>query len=380
MHAYLSPQDCDLEQFSQQVEQQLTVQNVPQAHDIQNNVPIYDISQLDMTGNTQTLRAEWADVLRNTSGVLVLKNAYADTSTIDAATKIYDKIIADEKKATGDKADHFAASGANDRIWNSAQKLCQYDPLVFAQYFGNIAIDTACQAWLGPNYQMTAQVNLVRPGGAAQSPHRDYHLGFQPSDIATSYPAHVHDLSPVLTLQGAVAHADMPIESGPTKLLPFSQIYRHGYLAFTQPDFRRYFEKHHVQVSLAKGDILFFSPAIYHAGGANVSANIQRMANLLQVSSAFGRAMENLDRLDMTRRLYRVLSAENHGLNQLEMDAAISACSEGYSFPTNLDTDPPIDGLAPETQAALCRRALSISMPITEFNAALDAQAVRQQS
>ena len=379
MSAYLFPQDCDLEKFAKQVDRQLTIQNVPQAHDIQKNVPIYDISRLDMTGNTQTLRAEWADVLRNTAGVLVLRNAFADTGSIDAATSIYNKIIADEKVATGDKADHFAASGANDRIWNSAQKLCQYDPLVFAQYFGNIAIDTACQAWLGPNYQMTAQVNLVRPGGAAQKPHRDYHLGFQSSGVAASYPAHVHDLSPVLTLQGAVAHADMPIESGPTKLLPFSQFYRHGYFAFTQPDFRSYFEEHHVQVPLAKGDVLFFSPALYHAGGANVSANIQRMANLLQVSSAFGRAMENLDRLDMTRRLYEVLSVGNHGLNPLEMDAAISACSEGYSFPTNLDTDPPIDGLAPETQAALCRRALTIGMSIAEFNAALDAQMARQQ-
>jgi ectoine hydroxylase-related dioxygenase (phytanoyl-CoA dioxygenase family) len=379
MHAYLSPQDCDLKQFAKQVERQLTFQNVPQAHDIQNNVPIYDIGQLDMTSNTQMLQAEWADVLRNTAGVLVLKNAYEDTSFIDAATRIYNKIIADEKVATIDKADHFAASGANDRIWNSAQKLCQYDPLVFAQYFSNIAIDTACQAWLGPNYQMTAQVNLVRPNGAAQSPHRDYHLGFQSSDVAASYPAHVHDLSPVLTLQGAVAHADMPIESGPTKLLPFSQIYRHGYFAFTQPDFRKYFEKHYVQLPLKKGDVLFFSPALYHAGGANVSTNIQRMANLLQVSSAFGRAMENLDRVDMTRRLYNVLRNGNHGLNQLEMDAAISACSEGYSFPTNLDTDPPIGGLAPETQAALFRRALSIGMPIKEFNAELDAQVVRQK-
>ena len=90
--------------------------------------------------------------------------------------------------------------------------------------------------------------------------------------------------------------------------------------------------------------------------------------------------MENLDRFDMTRRLYEVLIVKNHGLNQLEMDAAISACSEGYSFPTNLDTDPPIDGLAPETQAALCRRALSVGMPIAEFNAALDAQLTRQQS
>ena len=81
----------------------------------------------------------------------------------------------------------------------------------------------------------------------------------------------------------------MPIESGPTKLLPFSQLYRHGYLAFTMPEFRDFFEENFVQVPLKKGDVLFFNPALYHAGGANVSADIQRMANLLQVSSAYGR-------------------------------------------------------------------------------------------
>ena len=380
MQSYLFPRDCDLMQFTQQVERQLTPQDVPQAHDIQSNVPIYNIDQLDLTGDTQKIKAEWADVLRNTAGVLVLKNAYADTKCIDAATAIYDQIIVDERAVNGGKADHFAASGANDRIWNSAQKLCQYDPLIFAQYFGNLAIDTACQAWLGPNYQLTAQVNLVRPSGAAQSPHRDYHLGFQPTAVAANYPAHVHDFSPMLTLQGAVAHADMPIESGPTKLLPFSQIYRHGYVAFTQSNFRTYFEAHHIQVPLAKGDVLFFSPALYHAGGANVSRDIQRMANLLQVSSAFGRAMETLDRRDMTRRLYQVLSTENHGLSPRQADAAISACAEGYSFPTNLDTDPPIGGLAPETQAALCRRALRSCMPQAKFEAALNAQMVRKQT
>ena len=124
MQAYLSPQDCNLEQFTQQVERQLIAQDVPQAHDIQSNVPIYDINRLDLTGDTQALRATWTDVLRNTAGALALKNAYGDTSCIDAATVIYDQIIADEKAASGGKADHFAAAGANDRIWNSAQKLC----------------------------------------------------------------------------------------------------------------------------------------------------------------------------------------------------------------------------------------------------------------
>jgi len=367
MQGYLSSNDCNLEEFSKSLDHTLNQSDVPLAHDIKKNIPIYDVSQIDFLDNTQTLRTEWANVLHKTAGVLVLKNAYPDTSCIDAATLIFEKIIADEKAATGDKADHFAASGANDRIWNSAQKLCQSDPNTFAKYFSNLAVDTACKAWLGPNYQMTAQINLVRPTGAAQSPHRDYHLGFQTRELAESYPAHVHDLSPVLTLQGAIAHIDMPIESGPTKLLPFSQIYRHGYLAYSQPEFREYFENSYVQIPLNKGDVLFFNPALYHAGGANISKDIHRMANLLQVSSAFGRAMESLDRSGMTRKLYPILAKNNHNLSEKEIDAAITSCAEGYSFPTNLDTAPPLDGLAPETQANLFRRALTEKMSISDF-------------
>ena len=380
MQTYLFPDDCNLEEFTLQVTRSLTPQEVPQAHDIQNNIPIYDVTQLDLTGDTRALKVEWAHVFLKSAGVLLLKNAFQDTRCIDAASLIYERIIADEKAVQGAKADHFAASGANDRIWNSAQKLCHYDPEVFAQYFGNLAIDAACEAWLGPNYQMTAQVNLVRPSGAAQSPHRDYHLGFQPREVAARYPAHVHDLSPVLTLQGAVAHVDMPIESGPTKLLPFSQLYRHGYLAFTKPEFRDFFEENFVQVPLKKGDVLFFNPALYHAGGANVSSDIQRMANLLQVSSAYGRSLENLDRQSMTLQLYEVLARGDHGLSEPQVHAAISACAEGYSFPTNLNTDPPIGGLAPETPAALCRRALANQMAVQDFNAALTALYRRKQA
>ena len=367
MQEYLSINDCDLDEFSKSLDRELQQNEVPLSHDIQKNVPIYDVSKIDFLSDTKLLRTEWANILHKTSGVLLLKNAYPDTSIIDTASAIYDKIIADEKAATGDKADHFAASGANDRIWNSAQKLCQYDPQTFSKYFSNLAVDTACKAWLGPNYQMTAQINLVRPSGAAQSPHRDYHLGFQTKEIAESYPAHVHDLSPALTLQGAIAHVDMPIESGPTKLLPFSQIYRHGYLAFSQHDFREYFENNYIQIPLNKGDVLFFNPALYHAGGANISKNIHRMANLLQVSSAFGRAMESLNRSEMTRMLYPILAKNSDKMNEAEINAAITSCSEGYSFPTNLDTAPPLDGLAPETQANLFRRALKEEMSFVDF-------------
>ena len=73
------------------------------------------------------------------------------------------------------------------------------------------------------------------------------------------------------------------------------------------PEFRAFFQEHHVQLPLAKGDAAFFNPALFHAAGTNRSPGIRRMANLLQGSSAFGRAMETVDRTRMSHALYPAL-------------------------------------------------------------------------
>ncbi|MGC3940368.1 phytanoyl-CoA dioxygenase family protein [Roseobacter sp. EG26] len=376
--AYYDPNTCDLGEFTALISQTTRGEQVPHAAGIEKNIPIYDMTNLrSALENDQTRRevmAEWAQVLRAGAGVVALKGAYADTAVLDRATRIYEGIIAEEKQGNGGAGDHFAASGSNDRIWNALQKLCEASPEVFLDYFSNISIAAVCEAWLGPNYQMTAQVNLVHPGGAAQQAHRDYHLGFQTADVSASYPAHVHDVSPILTLQGAVAHCDMPLDSGPTKLLPFSQAYRPGYAAWRRDDFRALFEERHVQLPLAKGDAVFFSPALFHAAGANTSPSIHRFANLLQVSSAFGRAMETVDRDTMCKLLfpYAVRAREEGRLSAAELSAVIAATAEGYSFPTNLDRDPPTNGLALETQAAFFTRALSEEIEESAFAQQLD--------
>jgi ectoine hydroxylase-related dioxygenase (phytanoyl-CoA dioxygenase family) len=222
----------------------------------------------------------------------------------------------------------------------------------------------------------------VNPGGAAQSPHRDYHLGFQSAAQIERYPRHVQLLSPVLTLQGAIAHVDATVETGPTQLLPFSQAYDAGYLAMNRPDFRAYFAENHVQLPLAKGDMLFFSPALLHAAGTNRSADIRRMVNLFQVSSAYGRAMETVDRTRMVKALYPILrtARKDGSLTETQIANAIAASAEGYSFPTNLDRDPPLGGMAPKTQAALVAEALSADWDAEKLHAALDEQARRKQT
>lgn len=381
---YYDADSCELNDLATLVSGRQSPADVPNAAAIEKNIPIYNIPalarQLADPGARYVLMAEWARVLRKGAGVLVLQQAQPDHGAIDDATATYDRIIAVEKAANGGGADHFAAAGSNDRIWNSLQKLCQAAPETFIRYFASPAIDAAAEAWLGPNYQMTAQVNLVHPGGKAQQAHRDYHLGFQTAEISGTYPAHVHDLSPLMTLQGGVAHCDIPVESGPTKLLPFSQLYRPGYAAWRRDDFRAYFEDHHVQLPLAKGDAIFFSPALFHAAGENRSADIHRMVNLLQVSSAFGRAMETIDRVAMCKELYAPFCAvwAAGGLSEPALDAVIASSAEGYSFPTNLDNDPPVGGLAPETQQALLKKSVLAQMPEQDFAELLDRQAARK--
>jgi ectoine hydroxylase-related dioxygenase (phytanoyl-CoA dioxygenase family) len=223
-------------------------------------------------------------------------------------------------------------------------------------------------------------VNVVNPGGTQQVPHRDYHLGFVSAEQLAEYPAHLHRTSPVLTLQGAVAHCDMPVESGPTMLLPYSQRFEGGYIAFNRPEFVEFFAEHHVQLPLAQGDAVFFNPALYHGAGSNVSADIRRIANLLQISSPFGRAMEVLDRTAMVRAVYPALRAmKAAGRPQRELLNAVVATAEGYAFPTNLDIDQPIGSLAPPSQVDTVLAALADDLTEEQLDVALRDQDDRRK-
>jgi ectoine hydroxylase-related dioxygenase (phytanoyl-CoA dioxygenase family) len=255
------------------------------------------------------------------------------------------------------------------------------DPAAFIDYYASDVIAIVASAWLGPAYQVTSQINLVNPGGQAQSPHRDYHLGFLSDDVSAAYPPHVHQLSPLLTLQGAVAHCDMPVESGPTMYLPHSQKYAPGYVAWRRADFIEYFDRHRVQLPLRLGDAVFFNPAVFHAAGTNRTADVARMANLLQISSAFGRAMESVDRRAMTEAVYPTLRQRViDGMSRRAVDNVIAATAEGYPFPTNLDRDQPVDGLTPPSQAGVLRRALDEAWSVEQLSSALAAHDRRRET
>ncbi|RZB14282.1 phytanoyl-CoA dioxygenase [Streptomyces sp. F001] len=353
--SWLSERDCDLDAFRALVERKTDVADYPCAASVERNVLVYESDRLP--GSRRDLQAELVRALAEGPGIVVFRGAFPDPAIVDGITDVFDALIAEQHASGATAGDHFARPGANDRVWNALEKAALFDPETFADYYANDVLALVSAAWLGPGYQITSQVNVVNPGGAAQTAHRDYHLGFLSDETAAAYPAHVHRLSPALTLQGAVAHCDMPVETGPTMYLPYSQTYAPGYLAWRLPEFQAYFEDRHVQLPLAKGDAVFFNPALFHAAGTNRSADVRRMANLLQVSSAFGRAMETVDRAAIVNAVFPVL-LKRRAEGERWLENVIAASAEGYPFPTNLDSDPPVDGLAPPSQADVVRRAL----------------------
>jgi len=309
----IDPGQLSIDNFRELIEKKTDIDDWQLASSIEQNALVYNASELlpsllaeqakqhssdattEQTATEKTfarsLMAEWSAALSEGPGIIVIREAFsqhhADGSenlTLEHASEMFSDLIETEKTQFDSQGDHFAKPGANDRVWNALEKHCMANPRNFIDYYKNPFMHLASTAWLGPNYQTTAQINRVNPGGEAQKPHRDYHLGFMSTEQAARYPLRAHLTSPNLTLQGAIAHCDMPIESGPTLYLPYSQIEPSGYVEFHRQEFQDYFQKHKAQFELKKGDLVFFNPALMHAAGHNRSNDIYRVGGLIPQS------------------------------------------------------------------------------------------------
>ena len=337
---YFSQSDIDYDDLAKICSQKTLQEDYPFADSVSNNVVIYDANYLESfigdSENELRLKTELHQVLEGGPGVFVIRNLYRHDA-IDQSNNIFEKIVESEGN-TGN--DHFA-SGTNTRIWNAFQKVALEDPEAFISYYSNNLLKLVAESWCGPNSQMTAQVNIVRPGGEMQKPHRDYHLGFQENQVVELFPISAHRLSNYLTLQGGVAHTDMPLASGPTMVLPYSQQYELGYLAWRDNACTDFFNDNAVQNQMNKGDGIFFNPALLHGAGSNTTKDFHRIGNLLQISSPFGKTMERIDYLKIINRIYPLLLEHsiNKTLSEKLIENVLICATDGYAFPTNLDND-----------------------------------------
>ncbi|THV00368.1 hypothetical protein K435DRAFT_719053 [Dendrothele bispora CBS 962.96] len=400
--SYYTVSDAKFEDFRRIVEQKTLHEDYPLASSIAKDlIPIYDCPALRAAGKLTPvwsdpanlpLREEFIRALKRGPGVVVFRGAFTNMEEFDAGTKVLEELIQGQRKV--DKL----VRDENYIVPNTNEHWAKRDPGSYSDYFKNDVIALASGAWLGPWYQMTSQISQCVPGNKAQRMHRDYHLGVgdrfpykRGDDVispiaAAVFPAHMHVSSHYMTLQGAIAHVDMPLESGPTMFLPYSQLYEHGYLTSGVPEFYEYFAANHVQTPLQKGDAVFFSPGIYHGAGQNNSGPktntppVDRIANLLQISSAFGRPSDNADRRATTNYVYPHLleqrkkfqeSGGKAGYSDNELWNIISSTAEGYLFPTNLRF---VNGIFQAPQNEVVWKALMNGTPPEELAKVLEEE------
>jgi len=381
--SFANAQDVNIQQLQNICAQDIDIKDYNFAQRCEKNVLIYSAQEILKQANIDryALLAQLHHALSDAGpGVLVIKNAFTQLSLLNQHNQLFEQILKREAVSQSG-GDHFAAAGSNGRIWNALQKVALEQPQLFIDYYKNPIIPIIADAWLGPHWQITSQVNIVRPGAKAQQPHRDYHLGFQTNEVCAQYPISVHKMSAQLTLQGAIAHSDMPIDTGPTQLLPFSHQYDLGYLAWRNPQVIEFFKQHAIQLELEQGDALFFNPALFHAAGENLTSGVHRCANLLQISSAFAKAMESVNRSAMTKAIYPQLKSyfDQAQLADDELSAIIACTADGYSFPTNLDLDPPAKEMAPETMQAMLKRALIENWQMGDIVQQLNEKKIKRQ-
>jgi ectoine hydroxylase-related dioxygenase (phytanoyl-CoA dioxygenase family) len=271
----------------------------------------------------------------------VFTGAFPDPSVVDRASAVFAELIAEQKASGVAAGDHFATPGANDRVWGALDKLALRAPEVFADYYANDVLALVSEAWLGPGYQSPRRSTSSTRAGRRRS------------RTATTTSGSCRSTSRWLPGAGAPAlPADDPAgrgratatcrcETGPTMYLPHSQKYPPGTSPSTSRSSPATSTGTYVQLPLAKGDAAFFNPALFHGAGTNRSADVRRMANLLQVSSAFGRAMESVDRVAMSLALYPVLARRRAaGAGERELRNVVGRVGRGRtrSPPTSTGT------------------------------------------
>ena len=124
------------------------------------------------------------------------------------------------------------------------------------------------EAWLGPGYQVTSQVNVVNPGGARAE--RAPRLPPRASSPTRSPPPtrRTSTASPPCSPSRARSRtATCRWSPGPTLYLPYSQKYEPGYLAWRLPEFQAYFDEHHVQLPLRRATPCSSTRPLFHAAG-----------------------------------------------------------------------------------------------------------------
>ncbi len=139
---WISDADCRLEDFRRAVERHTRLADYPLASAVHSNVLTYegdDVRKASVKPESRAaMQAEWARAMMDGPGILLFKNAFADSASIDAATELFIAMIEEQHAPATAMAAIISPSrarttGSGTRWRNCACAIRR----LFARYYGN---------------------------------------------------------------------------------------------------------------------------------------------------------------------------------------------------------------------------------------------------
>ena len=297
-------------------------------------------------------------------------------------TAAFDAIIADERRAGGPAGDHFAKAGANDRVWNALEKLAVRDPETFVDYYANDVLALVSQRLARPGLpgHLAGQRRPTRRAGAGPAPRLPPRLPVERPAVE-QYPTHVHLLSPVLTLQGAVAHSRHAGRERPDDVpavLPPVRARLPRLAAARVPRVLR--ASTTCSCRCARATPCSSTRRCSTAPGPTSPPTSSAWPTCCRSRRPSAGRWRPSTATGSCRAVYPVLLRRAAGAPDAALAHAVAAAAEGYPFPTNLDLDQPVDGLTPPSQAEIVARRSSSAAPRQRAGEPLDAYAGRRDT
>ena len=341
-----------------------TSSDYPYADAVERNVLIYGEKLRAAVGTAAGRTAVQTELMRALTdgpGIVVFKRAFGDLSVVDRATEAFLAQIAAEKAAGVAGGDHFAKPGANDRVWGALDKLA-------------VARPRGVRRLLRQRHHRADQRGLARsglPGHLAGQRGQPRRPG---ADRAPRLPPRLHGRRRRRPLPGprapAVAGADpagrgralrhagrdrpdpLPALLAPVRArlprLPPARVHR-VLPGRTTPSCR--WRRATPRSSTPPCSTAPARTSRPTSDGWPTCCRCPRRSAARWRPSTGSRCAGRCSRC--------CWSSKAAGASDRYLDNVIAASAEGYAFPTNLDRDQPIGGIAPQTQADLVRQAVA---------------------
>ena len=302
------------------------------------------------------MMAEWAEVMLTAPA----SSCFAAPSTISRRRRRHRCLLRHHRRAASreqvQRRSFRQARRQRPRL-ERAGKTLPSRAEAFARYYANEAIAMVCRGLAGDRLSdhLAGQLRQSRRRGAVGASRLSHGLPVRRGDRGLPRPRPPAFAGADLAGRGrALRHAgrDRP-DAVPAVL---ADVTRRAISPGASPNSSNISTGITSSCRSKKGDAAFFNPALFHAAGHNRTTrrapHRQPLADLLGLwpRDGIGRSRQN------GQSALSLRCAAGLDLDARARANVIAACAEGYAFPTNLDRDPPLGGLAPQTQAQLMRR------------------------